>query len=302
MRAFDAVVWLAQAASIVALDYPTTIEYDLVFPQNRTYNSKMAMPVVFAVQNAEAAFKFGYTLTWYVTRGSNGQILRADDSPVPSTVTSNIYYEYGNFTYFREEEPLPAGTYNMSTRLITGSCTDTPTTVSIGVTVLEGSVAFTVVDDGSGEDVDLTSECPIYQDSMTVERVTGIVQSSASCPVVAKVEPEGLPNPCRAKISDDAAKCILSDLTGNSNLTTCDASAPAQALDSGNATSASSSGTVDPTASSSAGSTGSSTSSSATPSGAGGSSNSSGGSRTYSSLIGAAVPNALILFLYLWVL
>lgn len=71
MRAINLLVWLASALMVTAIDFPTTIELDVVFPRNETYSSTGTLPVVFAVQNAEAAFQFGYSITWTIkTLGS----------------------------------------------------------------------------------------------------------------------------------------------------------------------------------------------------------------------------------------
>ncbi|KAL6235795.1 hypothetical protein BDW75DRAFT_239887 [Aspergillus navahoensis] len=45
------------------LSYPATIEVDLLFPRNETYNNMTGFPIVFALQNADAASTFGWDLT-----------------------------------------------------------------------------------------------------------------------------------------------------------------------------------------------------------------------------------------------
>ncbi|KAL3434489.1 hypothetical protein BDV09DRAFT_169961 [Aspergillus tetrazonus] len=46
---------------------PKTIEVDLLFPRNEIYNNMTGFPIVFALQNADAAGKSGWDIDWQST-------------------------------------------------------------------------------------------------------------------------------------------------------------------------------------------------------------------------------------------
>ncbi|ROW06502.1 hypothetical protein VMCG_04276 [Cytospora schulzeri] len=68
--------FLAHAGMLAAqTTYPTTVELDLVFPRDNTYAPGELMPLVFAIQNAQAASALGLTIDWQI-----GEIGNSDDS------------------------------------------------------------------------------------------------------------------------------------------------------------------------------------------------------------------------------
>lgn len=224
MHAKHLLIWLASVLLATAIEFPTTIELDVVFPRNETYNRMMALPVAFAVQNAEAAFQFGYSMTWTVETLGSGNVRQQPEQTVPAEAVNNTWYEWGNVTAFDEDQPIEPGTYNLTVSFIMGSCTDTSTTVTVGVTILEASVEFTVADDGTGKDVDLTSDCPRFLDTLTIERLTGPVAATASCPVRAQREPDNISDPCHARMSGSMAERVMGNLTVSGSSTGGDSS------------------------------------------------------------------------------
>lgn len=49
------------------INLPTTVEIDLVFPLNETYALIKPFPVIFIIQNAAAAWNFGFQFQWNIT-------------------------------------------------------------------------------------------------------------------------------------------------------------------------------------------------------------------------------------------
>ncbi|SPO00382.1 uncharacterized protein DNG_03227 [Cephalotrichum gorgonifer] len=172
---------LASALSLFpavrALNYPATVTLGLVFPKNKTYNSDITnFPVVLAVNNAEAAFDWGWTLSWRIW-GPNGTI------SIPATGTA---YQSGS------EKPPPGvgdvwvisdtddtvvnlepGKYRLEWEWDSTSCIDTDVILTINEGIAAtGNVNFTIVGDGSGAPLSLTDGCPVFQSRVHAGRAT----------------------------------------------------------------------------------------------------------------------------------
>jgi hypothetical protein len=59
---------LALTCGSVAQTYPATVEFDVIFPRNDTYAPVELMPVVFAIQNPQAAVPLTLGIEWSIGR------------------------------------------------------------------------------------------------------------------------------------------------------------------------------------------------------------------------------------------
>ena len=69
-------IFLLLACSSATQTYPATVEFDVVFPLNDTYAPVALFPIVFAIQNPQAAVPLLLNIEWYLGRlGSSGGLL-----------------------------------------------------------------------------------------------------------------------------------------------------------------------------------------------------------------------------------
>lgn len=222
------------AAGAAALEYPATVEIDLVYPLNRTYNrvtqlpnrpnsNVTQLPVVFAIQNAEAAYALGYLIWWEISEvhpesGESGPwsqgYMWTNDSEVPHDTLDNILY-VAELTDNSTE--LRAGEHVLSWELSMTACVNLHSEVYSDIQDLRaGDVYFTIVDDGSGESkMDWTAGCPVHQASVTA--TSG--DKKEGCSYIGRSEEE--PDPCRAKMDSVTAACVLANVTGSSDRSAC---------------------------------------------------------------------------------
>ncbi|KAL4754066.1 hypothetical protein BDW72DRAFT_158061 [Aspergillus terricola var. indicus] len=220
--------------SVLCLSYPTTIEVDLLFPRNETYNNMTGFPVVFALQNADAAGTFGWDIDWQFTwlDGSEDEKFldyytgpQLIDSPTLNdfryladdilVIPGRIYRE--NNYYIRP------GIYRVTWRYLTSTCSETESTTWIdGSTIIaraNSSFIFTVVADGSGLDFEIPSdECPLYSGQWTAGSGT-----STDCPDPDSKKYED-PDPCEARLSQEQISCLKDWFDGNNASEVCQSS------------------------------------------------------------------------------
>ncbi|RDW86377.1 uncharacterized protein DSM5745_03019 [Aspergillus mulundensis] len=225
---------LALVTPVLGISYPATIEIDLLFPRNETYNNMTGFPIVFALQNADAAGTFGWDFDWQFTRldgdGNNkfldfytGSLL--DDSPTSNDFryqTDDILIVPGKI-YSENNYYIRPGTYSVSWRYYTSTCTKTNGTTYINDQTMaahaNSTVIFTVVADGSGLDFEIPAdECPVYSGQWTAESGT-----SSDCPVrdLEVLEPS---DPCKAQLSKKQLSCLQNWFAGNNGSHVCHSS------------------------------------------------------------------------------
>lgn len=61
------------------MSFPQTFELDVAFPLNQTYCLANPFPVIFVIQNANAAWNFGFNFHWEIN-GAADQIAADGDS------------------------------------------------------------------------------------------------------------------------------------------------------------------------------------------------------------------------------
>ncbi|KAL4971237.1 hypothetical protein BDW66DRAFT_146471 [Aspergillus desertorum] len=194
--------------------YPADIEIDVLFPRNETYNNLTSFPVVLAVQDVKAAYRFGWELRWTLYSAQPG----ADDLDSVSGYGSYSEPLLNKFQWYYDDVAvvpmlgynftrLDPGPYMLEWEYYTTPCThEPPNTIvyNIREVVASGSQMFSVVDDGSGLDFDIpTDECPLFG------AIWSVYQSTSNyCPFLRDGEtPEG--DPCPATLQSRAqVECI----------------------------------------------------------------------------------------------
>ncbi|ROW15175.1 hypothetical protein VPNG_03015 [Cytospora leucostoma] len=88
--------FLAHAGmSAAQITFPTSVELDLVFPRDATYSPVALMPIVFAVQNSQAASSLGLTISWQFVKIGAGDPSSTGFWDLTSTnYSSDPYYIY----------------------------------------------------------------------------------------------------------------------------------------------------------------------------------------------------------------
>lgn len=72
---------LSMASVLLAVDLPTTVQFDLVFPKNNTaYKPTNAFPLVFALHNGSAALPYSFYWYWSVDTGEKVDPFDTDPS------------------------------------------------------------------------------------------------------------------------------------------------------------------------------------------------------------------------------
>ncbi|SPO04627.1 uncharacterized protein DNG_07312 [Cephalotrichum gorgonifer] len=201
-------------------DESTTITFGLVHPKNNTYNNITGFPVLLAVHNAEAAFDWGWSLSWTISGPDSartlavGSVLQSSDAKPPAESVNNVWVIADTVTNATVLEP---GKYRLDWLLKSSSCSGNKKTVTVEFGVLaSGGIDFSIVDDGSGRPVSLTDECPVYQDRIVSDHAT-----QWGCPLIA-ADGDGVPDTCALfSLDDTVEKCVLSNLTGEADGGAC---------------------------------------------------------------------------------
>lgn len=220
-------VWAALAALATAdISYPATIEIDILFPRNETYNSNFTgMPVVFAVQNVEAAYAYEWSIRWgiYSTRSSS-------NTPATGRITRSQFEDNEFQYYFNNVAVVPVmnkyavsfrkGNFRLEWDYATTPCIpegETAVSSQTRTPIASGTSYFSVVEDGSGLDFNIPiDDCPSFGDAWSVE-------SDDDCPAENTKSDNAHRDPCAARLtSPDQVACIWEYLTTNKNETeTC---------------------------------------------------------------------------------
>jgi len=141
-------------------DLPTTIEIDVTSPvSNYNYPRVSPFPISFAIKNAYAAFYFRFNLQFTITGRS------IEDVSVglvdPETVVSGLLSSYGispNSSTYIWDSDFPAsidpGNYTLEWNYDVGTCTNSGSEISIWTSGVDGSVNFTVAENGTLPTVD----------------------------------------------------------------------------------------------------------------------------------------------------
>ncbi|KAL4820854.1 hypothetical protein BDW67DRAFT_73225 [Aspergillus spinulosporus] len=227
-------LFLALFTSVLCLSYPTAIEVNLLFPRNETYNNMTGFPIVFALQNADAAGTFGWDIDWQFIwlDGSEDEKfldyysgLHLIDSPTLNDfryLADDILIVPGRILQENNYYIRP-GIYRVAWRYLTSTCLESESITWIdGSTMIaraNSSVVFTVVADGSGLDFEIPSDtCPLYSGQWTAGSGT-----PADCPDPDSSKYED-PDLCEAQLSQEQISCLKDWFGGNNASEVCQSS------------------------------------------------------------------------------
>ncbi|KAL3443396.1 hypothetical protein BJX65DRAFT_311897 [Aspergillus insuetus] len=233
LSALTTATCLALIPRVLGVDYPATIEVDLIFPRNETYNNMTTFPIIFALQNADAALAFGYTIDWEFVWLGGDEDEKFLDAYTGPDISDSIYLS--DFKYTHDDLVLVAGkvsnrngyylrpgTYLVQWTYDTVTCSvsDTTTTYHIGgdgYVAMGGNVVFTAVADGSGLGFEVpVDECPLYSGQWTAGDGTN------TCPELSSFDAE--PDPCKAQLGQEQIDCLQDWYRGNNESEACTAS------------------------------------------------------------------------------
>lgn len=223
----------------VEASFPSTVEFDLVFPRNETYAPSPLFPFIFAVQNPQLAAALNPSI-WF-------QTFRTDD--YDSTITSyeidlsaanfsesNPYFTYKGTKAFHKTE----GIWVIAWEAAAGNCSyGSGVDGAIGFSVSRPgrSITFTIQKGGRQPDmVAATKEDVCGMNSTSSARTFNLtdvidltkvdafsklsIQGSPfkgrdSCAVLSPSQPHPRANPCAVKVSSDMAVSISAKLTAS---------------------------------------------------------------------------------------
>ncbi|KAL5335917.1 hypothetical protein BJX70DRAFT_373941 [Aspergillus crustosus] len=199
----------------------TTIELDIIFPQNRTYETTDApLPLVFALQNASEAAYFGYDLTWSLYLGDE---LKSSGEFAPTTNPTNFNYTSNNTAILADSlkiRNLEAGNYSLSWEVNTIICREIegiPNEQGISgnkTTVADGTLYFSLADD-EGNDIGYAG-CAEHLGTWSLRSYNEL---NPSCPSHVNSPLETYE--CDPRFDGDQISCLTSFFRGDTNGTAC---------------------------------------------------------------------------------
>ena len=209
--------WAIWAVSADSITLPTTIEIDLVFPLNQTYTLIDPFPVIFVIQNAAAAWNFGFDFQWNISGVPDGSsssevfgpgfLFEGQGLYHPAPSDPFIVVNSTRFPSAIVNTQLPAGKWTLGWSYESSICTPNGDILNIGSGVpAQGSISFTV--EGGGASPDFTSSCP------TLAGQIDVVANWTGCPQLGTPGPS---NPCGAKIDAAQASSISAILALNTS-------------------------------------------------------------------------------------
>lgn len=229
-------LWLAAIAA-ARNNYPATIEVDVLFPRNETYNRNITtIPIVLAIQNGPVAYDAEWRINWNITGASSSKpdvrgshySSESTNRLLPTVRNDFRYYFNGDVAIVPMTSQSPAvvssgkaGSYRLDWEYTVDPCFPEGKSVAYGPMprVARGSHYFSIVDDDSGSDFDIPlDECPIYGDMWTK------ASSSSRCPLTPEDSPQDeKKDPCSAQLQTAGqVDCLRDYFFGRKNDTeTC---------------------------------------------------------------------------------
>lgn len=193
-----AALWLAFCMPFIhaEIQYPTTLELDIIYPRPDAKARDEWLPVVFAIQGAEAAYYHGFTMSWFLYPEGGGEfeyvqtytpsnfekfhygMLDADTAIVIGARSNTATVDTGRYNFTWEFSMVPC--------TVSGSLT----TIESGTVVASDSFFVDIVSGDAGNVGDLEDwidKCPEAGAQVKIARSV-----ISSCPVLAE-DDEGHP-------------------------------------------------------------------------------------------------------------
>jgi hypothetical protein len=208
------------AESTVSVTYPATVEFDVVFPGNKTYAPAPVFPIVFAVQNLAAATPSTLIqIQWTLVKIDEYRIL-TDLITMPNTNSSDPYYI--NLWTSWLNGTASAGAYGLTWEFTYNNCTEPGLDAgSDGLrrNFTRGSFIFTIEPGAQQPDLgaDLDA-CPAQNAAIEITGTLPVrwdppLQPRHVCGILATEQPPA--TPCAARMDKAAASSIAAELTAS---------------------------------------------------------------------------------------
>jgi hypothetical protein len=204
--------------------YPATVEFDVVFPSNKTYAPAPVFPIVFAVQNlAAAAPATPISIQWDIVDINDGR-RTLGSADLPNTSSSDPYYVYVGATWL-----MYAGHYRLRLSAYYQYCpspdddkANSRASDGLKASLLQDwSLHFTL--EAGAQQPDLGADmdtCPVPM--ATVEMTDDPLREPHSiCAIPDSDSGQPPANPCAAKLDKEAASSISAKLAKSTCSTGC---------------------------------------------------------------------------------
>lgn len=198
------------------VQYPATIEFDVVFPRNDTYAPAAIFPIIFAVQNYKDAVAFHPSLSWHLGKmgSSDGWLDDVyDDVMQPYQALANITGDPRYYVYWTDKlnGTKAEGQYSLLWAFVTLNCSSTRDW-SGPLSWTETNTLFTIKEGAKAPDlVAKPGVCPTQGVTLRASEEFHM-EPSAKFPGLsrcARVTDEQPPtDPCRANMNEAVASNI----------------------------------------------------------------------------------------------
>ncbi|KAL4864162.1 hypothetical protein BDV12DRAFT_201393 [Aspergillus spectabilis] len=218
-----AISWLILSPTLAQsiIEYPTTLEIDILYPREISQTRNTWIPMIFAVQGADAAFLNRFSLDWTLAPEDD-----QDDFFKLFFYTYSSHRDPDAWRYGMLEEntaivlntegftfSIPPGRYNLTWELTMMTCrvvANQPELIG-GEKLVSRSYLIDVVESQLGDLGDLEDwldECPVFGGKVPIADAVSI----QACPVIAQGgHPDELREgkPCNARLqNEDQKECI----------------------------------------------------------------------------------------------
>jgi hypothetical protein len=227
-------IFLLLTCGLAVQTYPATVEFDVVFPRNDTYAPVHYLPVIFAIQNPQAAVPLTLGIEWYLWRAGSGDWLANGIVDLSqANFSTDPYFVVLSTNQLNGTE----GTFGLIWVLHSGNCSTNPlVNPQLGSSVNYNNIKFTTKNGAQQPSlVSSPDTCPTQNVTFNVTGTLQVTDSidygSSACAVVR--EPPPLANPCAIKIDDTMASSMSAIITCATPLPNLASSCPAPINSSG---------------------------------------------------------------------
>ncbi|KIM97152.1 hypothetical protein OIDMADRAFT_32182 [Oidiodendron maius Zn] len=220
-------ILLLLACGSAAQTYPATVEFDVVFPLNDTYAPVPFFPIVFAIQNPQAAVPLLLNIEWSLERlGSTGGLLTGGLVDLTwANFSTDPYFVVLGTSYLSSIE----GSYSVLWTLYSGNCSGSfGGFAKPGLSIASNYTRFTIKN-GAQQPSLVTSPdtCPAQNVTFNITGTLPILDpieynNRDACAVISEPPPPA--NPCAIQVAMASSmsaylSCITAPPAWSSNCT-----------------------------------------------------------------------------------
>lgn len=209
---------LALTCSSAAQMYPATVEFDVVFPRNDTYAPVELMPVVFAIQNPQAALPLTLGIEWSIQR------LGSSEGPLAGSFIDLTWANFSSDPYFvvlsTNQLNDTEGSFGLLWVLHSGNCSEkSPGATQLGSNITYNNIKFTTKNGAQQPSLVTGSDtCPKEYVTFNVTGTLPVADPTqyndrSACAVVAEAPPAA--SPCALEVDDAIASSISATITAS---------------------------------------------------------------------------------------